>query len=219
MGTGSASRRLPRGLRTLGDQTRHAACVRQVITGSRLRDRRRPGTLSGTRRSRDARKDPAGGGLPAAALCGPAEVMEDLAPVSPVYQAGAFSGDPVAMAAGLQDAGDDDRGCAGLHDALQEKGRSLARALVDAASAANIELVASAIGGLTSFFLLLQKASRTSSRPPPPTELCTAAFFGSVKTRRYPAPVPSFEALFLCTAHTAAASSEWPSRHRTSLEV
>ena len=143
-----------------------------------------------------------GGGLPAAALCGPAEVMERLAPVGPVYQAGTLSGNPVAMAAGLRTL-EMMTADAGLHDVLQERGRSLARALVDAASAANIELVASAIGGLAGFFFAAESVTNFEQAAATDGALY-GRFFRAMLERGVYLPPSRFEALFLSTAHTEA---------------
>jgi len=189
------------GLRTLADETGALLVFDEVITGFRLG----PGGAQerfGVRADLVLLGKILGGGLPAAAVGGAAEIMEQLAPVGPVYQAGTLSGNPVAMAAGLRTlemmAADAD-----LHDALQERGRSLARALVGAASAANIELVASAIGGLAGFFFSaesvtnFEKAAATDGR-------LYGRFFRAMLERGVYLPPSRFEALFLSTAHTEA---------------
>jgi glutamate-1-semialdehyde 2,1-aminomutase len=189
------------GLRMLADKTGALLVFDEVITGFRLG----PG---GAQERFGVSADIVllgkilGGGLPAAAVCGAAEVMERLAPVGPVYQAGTLSGNPVAMAAGLRTLemmSSDAR----LHDGLQKKGRSLARALVDAASSANIDLVASAIGGLAGFFFSaenvtnFEQASATDGR-------LYGRFFRAMLERGIYLPPSRFEALFLSTAHTEA---------------
>ncbi|MDQ3216804.1 MAG: aminotransferase class III-fold pyridoxal phosphate-dependent enzyme, partial [Actinomycetota bacterium] len=187
------------GLRALADETGALLVFDEVITGFRVG----PGGAQerfGVRADLVLLGKILGGGLPAAAVCGAAEIMEQLAPVGPVYQAGTLSGNPVAMAAGLRTlemmATDAD-----LHDALQERGRSLARALVGAASAANIELVASAIGGLAGFFFSaesvtnFEKAAATDGR-------LYGRFFRAMLERGVYLPPSRFEAMFLSTAHT-----------------
>ena len=189
------------GLRTLADETGALLVFDEVITGFRLG----PGGAQerfGVRADLVMLGKILGGGLPAAALCGPAEVMESLAPVGPVYQAGTLSGNPVAMAAGLRTL-EMMTADAGLHDALQEKGRSLARAVVDAASSANIELVASAIGGLAGFFFAAE--SVTNFEQAAATDgAFYGRFFRAMLERGVYLPPSRFEALFLSTAHTEA---------------
>jgi glutamate-1-semialdehyde 2,1-aminomutase len=68
-----------------------------------------------------------GGGMPVAAYAGPAELMERLAPLGPVYQAGTLSGNPVAMAAGLATLAELER--PGTYERLEELGARLEREL------------------------------------------------------------------------------------------
>jgi glutamate-1-semialdehyde 2,1-aminomutase len=68
-----------------------------------------------------------GGGLPAAAYLGPADLMEQLAPNGPVYQAGTLSGNPLAMAAGLATLAELER--PGVHATLEARGAELERGL------------------------------------------------------------------------------------------
>ena len=90
-----------------------------------------------------------------------------------------------------------------LHDALQERGRSLARALVDAASSANIELVASAIGGLAGFFFSAENVTNFEQATATDGRLY-GRFFRAMLERGIYLPPSRFEALFLSTAHTEA---------------
>ncbi len=91
-----------------------------------------------------------GGGMPLAAFGGPRAVMEQLAPLGPVYQAGTLSGNPVATAGGLATL----RAIArpGFFDALAARTRELASGLVDAARSAGVALVADSEGGMFGFF-------------------------------------------------------------------
>ena len=91
-----------------------------------------------------------GGGLPAAAYGGPRELMTQLAPEGPVYQAGTLSGNPLAMAAGLETL----RRLArkGTYARLSERSAELAEGLRSRAEAAGIPFVASSLGGLFGFF-------------------------------------------------------------------
>ncbi|MGI8519604.1 MAG: glutamate-1-semialdehyde 2,1-aminomutase [Actinomycetota bacterium] len=189
------------GLRTLANETGALLVFDEVISGFRIG----PGGAQerfGVRADLVMLGKILGGGLPAAALCGPAEVMENLAPVGPVYQAGTLSGNTVAMAAGLRTL-EMMTANAGLHDALQEKGRSLARALVDAASSANIELVASAIGGLAGFFFAAESVTNFEQAAATDGALY-GRFFRAMLERGVSLPPSRFAALFLSTTHTEA---------------
>jgi glutamate-1-semialdehyde 2,1-aminomutase len=90
-----------------------------------------------------------GGGMPAAAFGGRAEIMAALAPDGPVYQAGTLSGNPVAMAAGLATL--EKIETPGFYEALGEKTRALARGLAGAATHAGIALETVALGGMFGF--------------------------------------------------------------------
>ncbi len=91
-----------------------------------------------------------GGGLPAAAYGGRKELMQEIAPSGPVYQAGTLSGNPLAVAAGLETL----RRLAepGVYDALGEKTRLLSEGLAARAEAAGLELTTAAVGGMFGFF-------------------------------------------------------------------
>ena len=87
-----------------------------------------------------------GGGMPAAAYCGKAEVMASIAPDGPVYQAGTLSGNPVAMAAGLKtlELIDNDE----FWTALDAKTRMLVDGLAGAAAEAGIPVATEHMGGM-----------------------------------------------------------------------
>jgi glutamate-1-semialdehyde 2,1-aminomutase len=90
-----------------------------------------------------------GGGLPLAAFGGRRDVMETLAPVGPVYQAGTLSGNPLATAAGLAVLSllhDDD------YDALATTARTLAHGLVDVFTDAGLSVQVPVKGPLLSVF-------------------------------------------------------------------
>jgi glutamate-1-semialdehyde 2,1-aminomutase len=87
-----------------------------------------------------------GGGLPAAAYGGRRELMQQLAPVGPVYQAGTLSGNPLAMAAGLA------LGRAGTYPKLEARSQRLAEGLRERAEAAGVALTTHAVGGRFGFF-------------------------------------------------------------------
>ena len=143
-----------------------------------------------------------GGGLPVGAVAGPAEVMDQLAPDGPIYQAGTLSGNPVAMAAGLATL-DLIRSEPDLYSRLQETARALVRGLVDVADSAHVPMVASAIGGLAGFFFADQEVSDydQSKSTDPDTY---ARFFRGMLAHGVYLPPSRFEALFPSTAHTSA---------------
>jgi glutamate-1-semialdehyde 2,1-aminomutase len=91
-----------------------------------------------------------GGGLPAAAYGGPAELLDRMAPDGPVYQAGTLSGNPLAMAAGC--AALDRLAKPRVYAQLEQTSRALADGLAAAAAGAGVPFTASAIGGMFGFF-------------------------------------------------------------------
>jgi glutamate-1-semialdehyde 2,1-aminomutase len=91
-----------------------------------------------------------GGGMPAAAYGGRRDLMRQMAPDGPIYQAGTLSGNPLAMAAGLATL----RRLArpGTYEALEAKGHRLADGLREIASDAGVEFTVSTVGGILGFF-------------------------------------------------------------------
>ncbi len=90
-----------------------------------------------------------GGGMPVAALAGPASIMDQLAPTGPVYQAGTLSGNPVAVAAGLTTLRLADEAVYARVDAVAD---TLSTALGDALAAAGVEHRVQRAGSLFSVF-------------------------------------------------------------------
>ena len=91
-----------------------------------------------------------GGGMPLAAFGGTRAVMEQLAPLGPVYQAGTLSGNPVATACGLATLREIAR--PGFFEALAARTRSLVDGLRRAAAAAGVPFGADSEGGMFGFF-------------------------------------------------------------------
>ena len=188
------------GLRTLADEVEAVLVFDEVITGFRIG----PGGAQerfGVRADLVMLGKVLGGGFPAAALAGRADVMDHLAPTGPVYQAGTLSGNPVAMAAGIATL-TMIRANPGLYDELQERARSLARALVDAADVAATEpMAATAIGGLAGFFFSEEEVLDYEQAKGTSTDTYTAFFKGMLERGIY-LPPSRFEALFVSVAHT-----------------
>ena len=93
-----------------------------------------------------------GGGMPLAAFGGPRAIMENLAPLGPVYQAGTLSGNPVATACGLATLRELRK--PGFFDALSLKTRKLVDGLSAAAAEQGVAFSADCEGGMFGFFLL-----------------------------------------------------------------
>lgn len=188
------------GLRDLADEVDTLLVFDEVITGFRLG----PGGAQerfGVNADLVMLGKVLGGGFPAAALAGRAEIMDRLAPVGPVYQAGTLSGNPVAMAAGIATL-TMIRSNPSLYEDLQNRSRSLARALVDAADvAATQPMSAAAVGGLAGFFFAEEEVNDYAQAQATSAETY-AAFFKGMLARGIYLPPSRFEALFVGAAHT-----------------
>lgn len=91
-----------------------------------------------------------GGGMPVGAFGGRREIMEQIAPLGPVYQAGTLSGNPIAMTAGLATLNQLEQ--PGVFDALSASAQRLTEGLVTRAKAFNIPLQTNYIGGMFGLF-------------------------------------------------------------------
>lgn len=143
-----------------------------------------------------------GGGLPVGAVAGKAEIMDNLAPIGSVYQAGTLSGNPVAMAAGIANlsliASTPD-----LYERIQSTARSLVRGLVDAAERNEVPMVAVAIGGLAGFFFRNEEVNNYADAQDTEADPYGRFFRGMLAHGVY-VPPSRFEALFISAAHTEA---------------
>lgn len=137
------------GLRSLCDTYGALLIIDEVMTGFRV-------ALGGAQEYYDLVPDLTclgkiiGGGMPVGAFGGRAEIMQQLAPTGPIYQAGTLSGNPVAMAAGyatltkLMDVG--------IYSELEEKTASLVNGLYTEAKRYNVPFVVNHAGGMFGFF-------------------------------------------------------------------
>ena len=141
-----------------------------------------------------------GGGLPVGAVAGRADVMDQLAPSGPVYQAGTLAGNPVAMAAGIAMLGLI-KSDPGIYERIQETGRSLVRGMVDAADVAEVPMVAAAIGGLAGFFFSHEEVNDHEGAKRA-FEDAHSRFFRGLLTHGVYFPPSRYEALFISAAHT-----------------
>ncbi len=141
-----------------------------------------------------------GGGLPVAAYGGRRELMEQIAPSGPVYQAGTLSGNPLAMAGGLTTL----RALTqpGVYEGLGAMAEALAGAIREGAARAGIPVQVTAIGSMWGFFFAAGAVTDYASAKTADTA-CYARFFHTLlDTGVYMAP-SQFEAAFVSTAHNA----------------
>ncbi|MBK8507725.1 MAG: glutamate-1-semialdehyde 2,1-aminomutase [Candidatus Competibacteraceae bacterium] len=142
-----------------------------------------------------------GGGMPVGAFGGKRAIMELLAPLGPIYQAGTLSGNPVAMAAGLATL--DLIAAPGFHDALAVKTRRLCDGLVAAAREAGIPLTANAVGGMFGLFFSSETVASYAQAVACDVERFKSFFHGMLAEGVYLAP-SAFEAGFVSSAHAEA---------------
>lgn len=140
-----------------------------------------------------------GGGMPAAAFGGRADIMSGIAPDGPVYQAGTLSGNPVAMAAGLATLEKIDE--PGFYEALGARTRQLTDGLLSAAQDAGIPLTTENQGGLFGFVFSDDAPIRRFEQVAAANVDRFKAFFhGMLDAGVYLAP-SAFEAGFVSAAH------------------
>jgi glutamate-1-semialdehyde 2,1-aminomutase len=143
-----------------------------------------------------------GGGLPAAAFGGRAEIMDRLAPAGPVYQAGTLSGNPLATAAGLATL----RACTPeVYARVDEAAAIVAKLTGDALAAAGVPFRLNQAGNLFSFFLGTDQPVRDFSAARRQSPAAYAAFFHAMLDAGVYLPPSPYEAWFLSAAHDDAA--------------
>lgn len=140
-----------------------------------------------------------GGGLPVGALGGRAEIMDHLAPLGPVYQAGTLSGNPLAMAAGL--AALDELAGTDAYRRLESLGEQLEAGMRDAARLAGIEVQWQRIGSMFCGYFTGRPVHNLDDALHSDRERFARFFNGMLDAGIYFAP-SQFEAGFISTAHT-----------------
>jgi len=141
-----------------------------------------------------------GGGMPVGAFGGKREIMEKIAPLGPVYQAGTLSGNPVAMAAGLKTL--ELVSQPGFFAALNTKVDTLVSGIVEVANNTGIPMTENHVGGMFGlFFTEQEKVTDFAGTTACDQERFKAFFHGMLNAGVYLAP-SAFEAGFVSAAHT-----------------
>ena len=142
-----------------------------------------------------------GGGLPVGAYGGPAKIMDLVAPVGPVYQAGTLSGNPLAMAAGIATLYQLRANRQQFYRQLDDMAGKLVAGVVAAAKEAGVAMTANRVGSMFTFFFTGKQVTDWAS-----AATCDTAKFGRFHGTLLDAgvwlPPSQFEAAFLSTAHT-----------------
>ncbi len=141
-----------------------------------------------------------GGGLPVGAFGGRAEIMDRLAPLGPVYQAGTLSGNPLAMAAGI--AMLEELSKRNAYVQLEDSGAALENGMKEAAKAANVPVQFTRIGSMFCGYFTERPVHNLADAMKSDRARFAKYFHGMLGRGIYIAP-SQFEAGFLSTAHTA----------------
>jgi glutamate-1-semialdehyde 2,1-aminomutase len=142
-----------------------------------------------------------GGGLPVGAFGGRAEIMDYLAPLGPVYQAGTLSGNPIAMAAGIANL--EELNDVGAYRKLEELGAQLEAGMKDAAKSANIPVRFNRCGSMFCGYFTDAPVHNVADAMTSDRERFKKFFHGMLDAGIYFAP-SQFESGFISTAHTPA---------------
>jgi len=142
-----------------------------------------------------------GGGMPLAAFGASRAIMEHLAPLGPVYQAGTLSGNPVATACGLATLHEISK--PGFFDALAAKTQALVSGLSAAAKAEGVPFCGDSQGGMFGFFLLDQLPQNYGQVMKTDSPRFNQLFHGLLDRGVYIAPA-LYEAGFVSAAHSDA---------------
>jgi glutamate-1-semialdehyde 2,1-aminomutase len=186
------------GLRTITDRAGALLVFDEVITGFRV-------ALGGAQQLSGIRPDLTclgkivGGGLPVGVYGGRADIMERVSPLGGVYQAGTLSGNPLAMAAGIETL--TLLQAPGFYDGLEAKSARLAEGLGAAAAAARVPVQLNRVGSmLTGFFTATPVRDYATAKTSDTQRY--GHFFRAMLERGVSLAPSQFEAAFVSAAHT-----------------
>jgi glutamate-1-semialdehyde 2,1-aminomutase len=146
-----------------------------------------------------------GGGMPVAAFGGSAQLMHNMAPTGPVYQAGTLSGNPVAVAAGMATLAVVQQ--PGFYEKLSAQASKLVTGLTAAAREAGVVFCADSVGGMFGMYFSAQVPSSYSQMMASDRPRFNAFFHGMLDEGVYFAPA-AFEAGFVSARHDDAVIGE-----------
>lgn len=186
-----------RGLRSLCDEHGVLLILDEVMTGFRVAE-------GGAMELYDINPDLAimgkviGGGLPVGAYAGRKDLMDMIAPLGPVYQAGTLSGNPLAMAAGLAALSQLD-GAAYLQ--LELRGQRLQAGLQESAKRVGVPAQVQRVGSMISVFLTVEPVTDFTSANTTDRKLFGKVFHAMLE-RGFYLPPSALEAWFFTLAHS-----------------
>ena len=198
MGVVPASNEFIHGLRTITKQYGALLVFDEVITGFRV-------SYGGAQNTFGIKPDLTclgkiiGGGLPVGAYGGRTEIMEQMAPLGPAYQAGTLSGNPLTMAAGIATLRELKK--RNFYRRLEKKSNVLHRRLSEAAEAENCKFKINRVGSMLGLFFTNRNVVDYSSAKSTDTE-SYRVFFHSMLSRGIYLPPSAFETTFISAAHS-----------------
>ena len=185
------------GLRALCDQHGAVLIFDEVMTGFRVHPQGVQG-LYGITPDLTTLGKVIGGGMPVGAFGGKRAIMEKIAPLGPVYQAGTLSGNPVAVAAGLATLAATE--APGFYESLSRVTRTFTDGLVHAAKRAGVPFSAQAVGGMFGLYFAAQVPDSYATVMAGDKERFNRFFHAMLDAGIYLAP-SAFEAGFVSAAH------------------
>jgi len=189
-----------KGLQQIAHKNGALLIVDEVITGFRLRNGSAQALL-GIEGDLTTLGKIIGGGVPVAAYGGRAELMNHVAPLGPVYQAGTLAGNPLAMRAGIAALKQLTR--PGLYEQMTELAQRLVSGLRTEFAASGIPAQINAMGSLATVFFTLRPVRDYADAKRSDTKRY-AQFFREMLARGIFLAPSQFEAAFLSAAHTSA---------------
>ncbi len=185
------------GLRALCNRYGAVLIFDEVMTGFRVHPQGVQG-LTGITPDLTTLGKVIGGGMPVGAFGGKRAIMEKIAPLGPVYQAGTLSGNPVAVAAGLATLKETE--APGFYETLSAATRGFADGIAAAAQRAGVPFSAQAVGGMFGFYFSPQIPDSYASVMTCDKERFNRFFHAMLDAGVYLAP-SAFEAGFVSAAH------------------
>ncbi len=158
-----------------------------------------------------------GGGLPVGAFGGKKEIMESIAPVGPVYQAGTLSGNPLAMAAGHA-ALSEIKNNPDVYKTLEEKSEYLEKGLKENLNKLGKNYFITRVGSMSCMFFTEEEVTDFKTAVTSDTELYGKYFNQMLQNGVYLAPA-QFEAMFVSTSHSGEDLDKTIEAHYQSLKM
>ncbi len=189
-----------KGLREITRKDSALLIIDEVITGFRLHNGSAQDVF-GVQGDLTTMGKIIGGGVPVAAYGGSAELMNNVAPLGPVYQAGTLAGNPLAMRAGIATLKELSK--PGLYEGINELAGRLSSGLEDALRSAGITAQVNKIGSLSTIFFAPDPVTNYTGAKLSDTKLY-ARFFREMLQRGIFLAPSQFEAAFVSAAHTPA---------------